>query len=95
MFNYIILHVLPLFWDVLSKFFFNVLSQEGGQGPGQGPNKDVTGKFFICHVFSRKVYPRRMKVSQNAGKFVWQIIYRTKEKCLAEDIGYVTKKLAE
>ena len=36
-----------------------------------------------------------MKVSQNAGKFVWQIIYRTKEKCLAEDIGYVTKKLAK
>ena len=57
--------------------------------------KDVTGKFMICHVFSRKVYPRRPKVSQNAGKFVWQIIYRTKEKCLAEEIGYVTKKLAK
>ena len=28
-------------------------------------------------------------------RIVWQIIYRTKEKCLAEEIGYVTKKLAK
>ena len=57
--------------------------------------KDVTGKFQIGHVFSSKVYPRRLKVSQNAGKFAWQIIYRTKEKCLETKIGYVIKKLAE
>ena len=45
--------------------------------------------------FSRKVYHPRTEVPQNAGKFVWQIIYRTKEKCLETITGYVTKKLAE
>jgi hypothetical protein len=41
------------------------------------------------------VYPRPPKESQNAGKFVWQILYRTKEKCLETILGYVTKKLAK
>ena len=41
------------------------------------------------------MYPRPPEESQNAGKFVWQIIYRTKEKCLENAIGYVIKKLAK
>ena len=41
------------------------------------------------------MYHPRTEVPQNAGKFVWQIIYRTKEKCLETITGYVTKKLAE
>ena len=41
------------------------------------------------------MYPRPPEESQNAGKFAWQIIYRTKEKCLEKAIGYVIKKLTK
>ena len=76
MFSYIMLHVLGCVKKGgcqkkggVQKFFFNVLSQEGGQGPGQAPNQlqnrkgckadpppGVTGEgtFVFCFVFSRK-----------------------------------------
>ena len=57
--------------------------------------KDVTGNSRFAMFFQEKCTPPERSVLKFAGKFVWQILYRTKEKCLETIIGYVTKKLAK